>query len=82
MECLAIYPNNVAILISQWLMNLVVVQPEVVKAEDFGLPVLEVGGTLFLGGFALTIYAHGRANLMVSLTDPLLRKYLDEKDHH
>jgi hypothetical protein len=79
----ASFPIATCILIAQWMMNLVVVQPEVVPAEDFGLPLLEVGTLLlFAAGFAFSIYSYGRKNLMVSLPDPMLRKYFAEQEHH
>jgi hypothetical protein len=76
-------PIATTIIIAQWLMHLVVVQPEVVKAEKFGLPLVEVGTLLvFTAGFIWAIYSYGRKNMMVSLADPMLKKYFDEKDHH
>lgn len=76
-------PIATSILIAQWLMNLVVVQPEVVPADEFGMPLLEIGTLLlFAAGFAFSIYSYGRKNLMVSLPDPMLRKYFAEQEHH
>lgn len=76
-------PLAVIILTAQWLMHLVVVQPEVVPASSFGIPFVEVGTLLlFIGGFGFTVYRYGRKNLMVSLADPMLRKYFAEQEHH
>ena len=76
-------PITVSILVAQWLMHLIVVQPEVVKPEDFKHPLIELGGLLlFTAIFVWSIYSYGKKHMMVSLADPMLRKYFDEKSGH
>lgn len=78
------FPIALCVLVAQWLMHLIVVQPEVVKdPSSFGVPLVEIGVfLLFAAGFTYRVYSYGRKNMMVSLADPLLQKYLAEKDHH
>jgi hypothetical protein len=75
-------PIAVGILVAQWFTYLLVVMPEVVKKEPFGLPFIEIGiffgiFGLFLGSFA----SFGRRNPMVAVADPLLHASMAEAHH-
>ena len=75
-------PIAIGILIAQWFTYMLVVMPEVVKAEDFGVPYIEIG--LFfglLGLFLGSVFAFGRRNPMVAVADPLLNAALAEGHH-
>lgn len=78
-----IVPLSLVVLFAQWLVHFLVVQPEVVSSTKLGFPVSEIGAFLFLASlFVWSVYSYGRKNLMVSLPDPLLKRYMDEKAHH
>ncbi|MEI6397588.1 MAG: hypothetical protein WCO71_02345 [Pseudomonadota bacterium] len=75
-------PIAIGILTAQWFTYMLVVMPEVVKDEDFGIPYIELG--LFFGVFGLflaSVFAFGRRNPMVAVADPLLHAALAEGHH-
>ena len=75
-------PIAIGILTAQWFTYMLVVMPEVVKGEDFGIPYIELG--LFFGVFGLflaSVFAFGRRNPMVAVADPLLHAALTEGHH-
>jgi hypothetical protein len=75
-------PIAMGILMAQWFTYMLIVMPEIVKNEDFGLPMIEIG--IFFGIFGLflgSIFAFGRRNPMVALADPLLHEALAEAGH-
>lgn len=76
-------PICALILTSQWLVNLLVVMPEVVDAAEFGLPLIELGVFLgMLGLFLLSIQRFGAKYPMVAIGDPLLHKSIERAAHH
>ena len=75
-------PLALGILVAQWFTYMLVVMPEVVKGDNFGLPYIELG--LFFGVFGLflaSVFAFGRRNPMVAVADPLLHAALNEAHH-
>ncbi len=75
-------PLAIGILVAQWFTYLLVVMPEVVKSENFGVPHVELG--IFFGIFGLflgSVFAFGRRNPMVAVADPLLHAALSEGHH-
>jgi hypothetical protein len=77
-----ICPIAVGILVAQWFTYLLVVMPEVVKGDKFGIPHIELG--VFFGIFGLflgSVFAFGRRNPMVAVADPLLHASLSEGNH-
>ncbi len=76
------FPIAFGILCAQWFTYMLIVMPEIVKNEDFGLPMIELG--LFFGIFGLflgSVFAFGSRNPMVALADPLLHEALAEAAH-
>lgn len=76
-------PLAFLILSAQWLVHMLVVQPEVVASDKFGFPLAEIGGLVFFASvFVFCFVWVGKKKLLVSLADPLLLKHLNERDHH
>ena len=78
-------PLCILILLSQWLINLLVVIPETIDAHATGwsFPTIELG--LFfgvLGLFLTTVFRFGQKYPMLSVGDPLLVQALDSSEHH
>jgi hypothetical protein len=72
----------VGILVAQWFTYMLVVQAEVVKADNMGLPWVELA--MFFGVFglfALSVFRFGQRIPMVAVGDPLLREALKESAH-
>lgn len=75
-------PIAIGILVAQWFTYMLVVMPEVVKGQEFGLPYIELG--IFFGIFGLflaSVFAFGRRNPMVAVADPLLHAAMAEAHH-
>lgn len=69
------------ILIAQWMVDLIVVIPEVTSAEDFHFPWIELGGLFSMTAlFAICVVAFAKRNPMLAVADPLLPLALSE--HH
>jgi hypothetical protein len=74
-------PLSVIILVSQWATYLLLVMPDVVDAEAWGGPFIEIGIFAgFLGLFMLTYFWFGKRYPMVGIADPLL-PYALENEH-
>ena len=85
-------PICLLIILSQWLVQIIVVLPQLIGGPNqltqntytlsFGSFASEFFGFLaFTSSFTLVIYLYGSFRPMVSLHDPLLIKYLNDKDH-
>lgn len=69
-----------SILFAQWLVNLLVVMPQVVEGKDWSLPWLEAGQFVgFLGIFLCCIFWFGKRFPMLGIADPLLPEALNEQ---
>ena len=74
-------PVSIVILVSQWLAMLLVVQPQVVEADAWKFPWLELGVFLgVLGLFLTCFFRFSQKNPMVAIGDPLLKEALSA--HH
>jgi len=70
------------ILLAQWITNLVLVMPEVVKVEKLSIPYVELGGFfMVLGLFITTFLTFARKVPMLPVGDPLLHKALAAGHH-
>lgn len=75
-------PICAVILFAQWIVYMIVVQPEVTDGAKMGLPWIEVGTFLgFLGLFLSSVFWFGKRFPMLSVADPLLQEAL-AGDHH
>ena len=74
-------PICAAILFAQWMVNLIIVIPQVTDGAVWTLPWLEIGQFVgFLGLFLCCLFWFGKRFPMVSLADPLLTEAL-ASDH-
>jgi hypothetical protein len=74
-------PLALMILLAQWFTYLVVVMPQVVEADSWSFPVIEIGMFLgMLGLFASSFFWFSKRYPMLPLADPLFREALSE-DH-
>lgn len=70
------------ILLAQWITNLVLVMPEVVKVEKLSIPYVELGGFfMVLGLFMTTFLTFARNVPMLPVGDPLLHDALAAGHH-
>lgn len=70
------------ILLAQWITNLVLVMPEVVKVEKMSIPYVELGGFfMVLGLFLTTFLTFARKVPMLPVGDPLLHAALAAGHH-
>ncbi len=70
------------ILFAQWLAYLLVVQPQIVAAKDWGGPLIEIGvGFGVIGSFMIAFFRFAARNPMVAVADPLLPEGLGEGHH-
>ncbi len=75
-------PICASILFAEWLVNLLVVMPQVVEGSRWSLPWLEVGQFVgFLGLFLCSLFWFGKRFPMVSIADPLLPEALSGGEH-
>jgi hypothetical protein len=75
-------PICALILFAQWLVDIVVVMPEVVEADTWRIPWIEIGGFLgTLGIFLSCIFWFGKRYPMVGVGDPLLADALAGDQH-
>ena len=78
-------PLCLGIITAQWLVNMLVVMPEVIADPHAaaGFPVLEIG--MFFGVLSIFVAQFmwfAKRNPMLPVGDPLFAKYLDEQGHH
>ena len=78
-------PLSLGIIFAQWLVNMLVVMPEVIADPHAAtaFPAIEIG--MFFGIFAIfvaTFMSFAKRNPMLPVGDPLFAKYLDEQGHH
>jgi hypothetical protein len=72
-----------SILVAQWLTYLLVVMPEVVAADQWSFPTVELG--IFFGVLGLFLVAFlqfAKRHPLVAIADPLLEKALSSHGHH
>lgn len=75
-------PVAAMILGAQWITNLILVMPEVIKVEQMSIPYVEVGGFfLVLGLFLTTFLTFARKVPMLPVGDPLLHEALAGGHH-
>ena len=76
-------PICASILLAQWIVNLLIVMPQVTDGSTWMVPWIEVGIFLgILGLFIGSIFRFGRKFPMVSIADPLLHEALADAAHH
>ena len=76
-------PICASILLAQWIVNLLIVMPQVTDGSTWTVPWIEVGIFLgILGLFIGSIFRFGRKFPMVSIADPLLHESLADAAHH
>lgn len=70
-------PVSLIILIAQWLTNLVLVMPEVIRPEQIHIPYVELGGFFAIFGlFLLNFLLFAKKHPMIPVGDPLLETAL------
>lgn len=70
------------ILLAQWITNLILVMPEVIKVEKMAIPYVELGGFfMVLGLFLTTFLTFAKKNPMLPVGDPLLHQALAGGHH-
>lgn len=70
-------PVSVLILAAQWVTNLILVMPEVIKPEQIVIPYVELGGFLAVFGlFIFNFLMFARKHPMIPVADPLLEEAL------
>ena len=75
-------PICASILMAQWIVNLLIVMPQVTDGATWTMPWIEVGIFLgILGLFIGSIFRFGRRFPMVPIADPLLHEALAEAAH-
>nr|MBP9709201.1 hypothetical protein [Oligoflexales bacterium] len=74
------WPIAIGILVGQWMTYIIVVMPDVVKPENWIMP-LSIEAGLFLGVFGLflsSIFGFSKHYPMLSIADPLLLESIND----
>ena len=75
-------PVAAMILFAQWITNLILVMPEVIKPEQMRIPYVEVGGFfMVLGLFITTFLIFAKKNPMIPVGDPLFQEAIAGGHH-
>ncbi len=70
-------PVAVMILAAQWITNMILVMPEVIKPEQIAIPYVEIGAFFaLLGLFVFNFLNFAKKNPMIPVADPILEEAL------